>query len=152
MTQRIQARASHRFGLKPEQVYDAWLNPEKVKTWLSTSLKVGGLPGDVRQIQIEPHVGGKFLFSDFRNGKEVQHWGTYLELKSPHLIVFTWIVDASQESDPSKVTITLVPDGEGCVVTIVHEMDAAWIEYVPRTEQGWTRMLHAIEAMPHADC
>jgi hypothetical protein len=37
----------------------------------------------------------------------------------------------SQESDPSKVTITLVPDGEGCVVTSVHEMDTARIEYQP---------------------
>ncbi len=147
MTQRIQAQASHWFDLKPEQVYDAWLNPEKVRIWLSASLKVGGLSGDVWQVQIEPLVGGKFLFSDFRSGKEVQHWGQYLQLKRPHLIAFTWIVDASQESDPSKVTMTFVPDGAGCMVTIVHEMDAAWIEYVPRTEQGWTRMLHAIEAV-----
>ena len=151
MTQRIQAKANHRYSLEPQQVYDAWLDPEKVRIWLSSSLKVGGLAGDVRQIQIEPRVGGKFLFSDFRNGKEVQHWGTYLELKRPHLIVFTWIVDAAQESDPSKVTITFVPNGEGCVVTIAHEMDAAWIEYVSRTEQGWTRMLKSIEAMPYAD-
>ncbi len=125
---------------------------EKVRIWLSSSLKIGGLPSDVRQIQIEPNVGGKFLFSDSRNGKEVQHWGTYLELKSPHLIAFTSTVVVSQESDPSRVTITLVPDGEGCVVTIVHEMNAAWSEDVARTEQGWIRMLNAIEAMLHPRC
>ena len=150
MTERIQAKASHRFSLAPEHVFDAWLDPEKVRIWLSSSLKVGGLPGDVRQIQIEPQVGGRFLFSDFRNGNEVQHGGHDLELNRPHLIVFTWIVDAAQESDPSKVTITIVPDEEGCVATIVHEMDAVWIEYVSRTEHGWTRMLKAIEAMPQS--
>ena len=106
-----------------------------------------GQPGDIQQILIEPHVGGKFFFSDLRNGSEARHRGKYLELERPHLIVFTWIVDESQESDPSKVTLTIAPDGDGCIATIIHEMDTAWIDYVSRTEQGWTRMLNAIEAM-----
>ena len=147
MTQRIQAKATHRFTMAPAQVFDAWLDPDKVRIWMSSSLKEAGLPGDIQQIQIEPHVGGKFFFSDLRNGSEARHWGKYLELERPHRIVFTWIVDASQESDPSKVTLTIAPDGDGCIATIIHEMDAAWIDYVSRTEQGWTRMLNAIEAM-----
>ena len=102
------------------------------------------LPGDIRQVQVEPRVGGSFVFSDFRDGVEARHWGTYLELARPHRLVFTWIVDASEEADPSKVLLTIEPDGDGCIATIVHEMDAAWAAYASMTEKGWSLMLDAI--------
>jgi uncharacterized protein YndB with AHSA1/START domain len=69
--------------------------------------------------------------------------GTYLELDRPRRIVFTWIVNKSEEADPSRVTLTITPEKEGCTATIVHEMDQAWIDYVARTESGWSRMLTA---------
>ena len=72
MTQRIQAKATHRFTMAPAQVFDAWLDPDKVQIWMSSSLKEAGLPGDIQQILIEPHVGGKFFFSDLRNGSEAR--------------------------------------------------------------------------------
>jgi len=43
------------------------------------------------------------------------------------------------------VTLNITPDGDGCVVTIVHEMDAEWSDYVERTESGWSRMLAAVD-------
>ena len=66
-------------------------------------------------------------------------------LAPPRKIVFTWIVDESEEGDPSVVTLTIEPEAEGCVATIVHGMDAKWIEYVSQTESGWARMLRAVE-------
>jgi uncharacterized protein YndB with AHSA1/START domain len=85
------------------------------------------------------------LFTDQRGEIEARHWGTYLELERPRRIVFTWIVDASEESNPSRVLLDIVPDADGCVVTIVHQLDAAWAEYVPRVEAGWGSMLAALE-------
>ena len=69
-----------------------------------------------------------------RDGTEARHWGNYLELVRPHKIVFTWIVDESDEADPSKVTLTIHSEANGCVATIVHELDEKWIEYVSQTE------------------
>ena len=149
MTHRIHATATHRLNMAPERVFDAWLDPAKVRIWLASALQVVGLPGDIRQVQIEPHVGGSFLFSDLRNGMEARHWGKYLELERPNRLVFTWIVDESDEADPSKVTIYIQPDGDDCIATIIHEMDAAWIEFVSKTEQSWTRMLTAIGVTQH---
>jgi uncharacterized protein YndB with AHSA1/START domain len=71
-----------------------------------------------------------------RDGKEARHWGIYLELDRPRKIVFTWIVAESEEADPSVVTLTIQPEADGCIATIVHEMDATWAEYVSRTEVG----------------
>ncbi len=145
MKKKIEARVTHRFSCKPERVYDAWLDPNKIRVWMAKALQSHGLEGDIRRIDVDPRVGGKFFFSDMREGGEACHWGSYLELDRPHRIVFTWIVDESQGEDPSKVALSITPDGEGCVVTIVHEMDAEWSDYVERTEAGWSRMLAAVE-------
>jgi uncharacterized protein YndB with AHSA1/START domain len=147
MSSQIEARASHHFDAAAERVYDAWLDAEKVRVWMSTSLESWGLAGDIRRVEIDARVGGRFFFSDMRDSTEARHWGSYLELDPPRKIVFTWIVDESEESDPSVVTITIHPDPEGCTATIVHIMDGKWAEYVSRTESGWTRMLQAVDRL-----
>src|SRR5262249_17950010 len=103
-----------------------------------------GLAGDIRRVEIDARVGGKFFFSDMRDGTEARHWGNYLELDRPRRIVFTWIVDESEEANPSKVTLTIESDAGGCVATIVHEIDEAWREYIPKTQAGWARMLEQV--------
>ena len=137
MNSKIEARATHRFKASADRVYDAWLNPAQSRSWMAASLKTIGLAGDIQRVEIDARVGGKFFFSDLRDGEEARHWGTYLQLDRPRRIVFTWIVDASEEGDPSKVTLTIDPEADGCVAAIVHEMDAQWIEYVSQTESGW---------------
>jgi uncharacterized protein YndB with AHSA1/START domain len=149
MRSKIEARASHRCKAAAQQVYDAWLDPGKVRLWMAAALKSFGLAGDIERIEIDPRVGGKFLFSDMRDGAEARHWGTYLELDRPHKIVFTWIVDESEEADPSRVTLTIEPEAIGCVAAIVHEMDEEWIDYVSRTESGWARMLQEVAKLFH---
>jgi uncharacterized protein YndB with AHSA1/START domain len=143
-TGRVEAKVVHRFKAAPERVYDAWLRPETVRIWLQAALRQGGLSGDLRTIEIDPRVGGRFVFSDMRDAGEARHWGTYLVLDRPREIVFTWITDKSEEANPSKVTLTIEKDGEGSIVTLTHEMDRKWTEYVSRTERGWARMLDAI--------
>ncbi len=145
MSAKIEARVSHRFNASAERVFDAWLTPELVRVWMAAALRSFGLAGDIKRIEIDAHVGGKFLFSDMRDGQEARPWGPYLELDRPRKIVFTWIVDESAEADPSKVTLTIEPESEGCVATLVHEMDARWADYVSRTEGGWSRMLAEID-------
>ena len=146
MTSKIEVRVTHRFESSAERVYDAWLNPEKARHWLKAALTECGLAGEIRRVEIDARVGGSFFFSDMREGTEARHWGTYIELNRPRKIVFTWITDESEEVDPSKVTLTIEPDGQGCVASIVHEMDAKWTEHIPQTERGWSSFLTAIDA------
>lgn len=143
MTEKINVEVSHRFQATAERVYDAWLDPDKIRVWMRASLGKMGLSGEIGQIHVNPTVGGDFLFTDMRDGQEMRHWGTYLELERPHKIVFTWIVDVSEESDPSRVFLTIEPQAEGCTVTIRHELDAKWIDYVAQTESGWSSMMQA---------
>ncbi len=64
---------SHRFTASAEPVYDAWLGPDKVRVWMKTAGQSMGLAEDVRQVEIDPRVGGAFLFSDMRDGVETKH-------------------------------------------------------------------------------
>jgi uncharacterized protein YndB with AHSA1/START domain len=145
MNSKIEARVSHRFKATAERVYDAWLDPEQARLWMAAALRSLGLPGDIKRIDIDACVGGKFFFSDMRDGKETRHWGSYLELDRPRRLVFTWIVDESEEANPSVVTLSIQPEASGCVATIVHEMDKKWVEFVPQTESGWARMLLQVD-------
>jgi uncharacterized protein YndB with AHSA1/START domain len=139
------AKITHRFAASPERVYDAWLEPAKLRAWMSAALKEMGLSGDMKRVEVDARVGGTFFFSDMREAGEARHWGTYRVLDRPRQIAFTWIVDASQEADPSVVTITIEPDGAGSLVTIVHEKIFA--SYLERVEMGWSNMLRNIDAM-----
>ena len=145
MNSKIEAKVSHRFKATAERVYDAWLDPNQARIWMAAALKSFGLAGDIQRIEIDARVGGKFFFSDMRDGTEARHWGTFLELNRPTRIGFTWIVDESEEANPSKVTLTIQPEDNGCVATIIHEMDKKWIDYVARTESGWARMLEQVD-------
>jgi uncharacterized protein YndB with AHSA1/START domain len=139
------AQVTHRFAASPERVYDAWLDPAKLRLWMSAALKEMGLSGEIKRIDVDPRIGGTFFFSDMREAGEAKHWGTYRVLDRPRKIEFTWIVDASENDEPSVVTITIEPDGTGCVATIAHAK--IWASYVEKVEMGWSRMLRAIDTM-----
>src|SRR5947207_3733168 len=74
---KIQAVVKQRFSAAPERVYDAWLSEEMVRVWLAASLRECGLAGDLKRIEIDARLGGKFFFSDQRGEVEARHWGNY---------------------------------------------------------------------------
>jgi uncharacterized protein YndB with AHSA1/START domain len=141
------AKVTRRMSASPERVYDAWLEPAKLRAWMSAALRQMGQSGETKRVEVDARVGGKFFFSDVREAGEAKHWGTYRVLDRPRKIEFTWIVDASQEADPSVVTITIEPEGNGSFVTILHKMAPEWASYVERVETGWSNMLCAVDGV-----
>ena len=75
--------------------------------------------GPVRRAATDPRVGGRFELVMVVGGKEVPHAGTYLELVPHNRIAFTW---ESQYStvEGSTVTLDLIPDGAGTLLTLTH--------------------------------
>lgn len=148
MADTVVARVVRRIAAPAERVSDAWLEPTSVAIWMRSALQAMGLPGDIGRIEIDPVVGGRFTFSDVRPEGEAAHWGRYLVIEKPHTLVFTWFTSDKDEAEHhSVVTMTLEPDGDGCIATINHEMEAAWVEFVHRTERGWGHMLEHTERL-----
>jgi len=81
---------------------------------------------------------------DRRDGRDVSHVGTYLEIDRPRRLVFSFTV-GGVSSDPDRVTIEIVPLATGSELTLTHEMKPDWAEYVDRTEAGWGMILQGLE-------
>jgi len=142
---KLEAKAVHEFKASAERVFDAWLDPIKVRSWMAQAVQ-GMPPFDVRRIEIDARVGGKFTFSDMREEGEAVHWGYYHEIDRPRKLVFSWFTSEDEERENSSiVTLTVESLLSGCRATIVHSMDERFAEYVKRTEMGWGAMLRKIE-------
>lgn len=128
-------RVTRMFRVSAERVYDAWLDPAKAGRFLFATPT-----GQMVKVELDPRVGGSFRFVDRRDGQDVEHHGRYLALDRPRSLAFDFWLD--DERDKTRVTVTIVPAGAGCELTLVHERVAA--AYAERTQCGWTTILDGL--------
>lgn len=138
----VQARVSQHFTVSAERVFDAWLTPAVIGQWMfGPALR----EEEVVRLTVEGRVGGHFSFVVRRQGQEIDHVGEYLELDRPHRLVFTWGI-RGQSQDESRVIIDIVPQDDGCELTLVHEMAPQWAAFVDRSQAGWAKMVGVLAA------
>jgi uncharacterized protein YndB with AHSA1/START domain len=140
----ITARVTHEFASPPEVVFDAWLSPELVRRWMGAALDES-MPGTrMVEVAIDARVGGTFTFTDTRDEDESGPTGTYLEIDRPRRLAFTWL---PEDGEHSVVTIDIEPTETGCRLTLVHEMEPRWSDYLDQTQTTWERMIRQIDAL-----
>lgn len=137
MAEAIVLTVSRRFDAPPERVFDAWLDPASVGRWLFATPD-----GSMERVEIDARVGGRFQIDERRGGELAEHFGEYLEIDRPHRLVFSFA--AMRDSGYTRVTVTIAADGDGALLTLVHEMDPQWADYEERTRQGWTKILEGL--------
>jgi uncharacterized protein YndB with AHSA1/START domain len=129
-------RVTRRFEAAAERVFDAFLDPARARHFLFATPG-----GEMVRADIDPRVGGAFTFIDRRDGEDIEHVGTYLEIDRPRRLVFTFGVP---RYDPrmTRVTIEIAPAGAGCTLTLIHEnVPSEWAE---QTQAGWTKILDGL--------
>src|SRR5262245_38975199 len=130
-------RVTRRIPFPAERVFDAWLDPALASKWLFATSK-----GKMVRAEADARVGGRFNFTDQRDGEDVLHTGEYLEIERPRRLVFTFGVPKySPKFD--RVTVEIVPKGAECELTLTHETDPEWL--LP-TQNGWTTILENLAA------
>lgn len=127
---------THRFAASAERVYDAWLDPEKARRFLYATVT-----GEIVRCDIDARVGGKYAIVDRRNGEDVLHEGTYLELERPRRIVFTLCVP-KYSPDSDRITIEIKPLTTGCELTLTTQTPDEWAE---KTRHGWAMILDVLD-------
>jgi uncharacterized protein YndB with AHSA1/START domain len=120
----------------PQRIYDAWLIPQNASKWLFATPT-----GKIVRAEIDPRVGGKFVFTDRRDGEDVDHVGEFLELKPGKLIVFSFMVP-KYSKETTTVRVDISPRGKGSKVLLTHE--DVLPEYAAKTMEGWTQMLEGL--------
>ncbi len=132
-------RVSCRVSVAPEQVFDAWLDPKVAARWLFATPD-----GEIVRCDIDARPGGTFVITDRRDGGDVAHHGTYLEVHRPGRLVFRFSVP-NYSSAESTVEVTVTADGAGADVTI--EACDVPHEWVSQTEAGWRDLLGRLEEL-----
>ena len=141
------------FNVNPESVFDAWLNPLKMKKWFFT------LEGTNKVVKNNPKVDGDWEIVDHRQGVDYRAIGKYLEIDDDEKIIFTFkMPQFSELEDTIKVELNEV--AQGCEMTFTHiihvEDDANWtasdqtkvlIEMHDETEQGWNLMFMGLKEL-----
>lgn len=132
----VQVQVTRRFEASPERVFDAWLDPETAGKWLFATAT-----GQMVRAEVDARVGGSFIFTDRRDGQDIEHMGEYLEIERPRRLVFTFAVTGFLHL-VTRVTIEIVPVGTGCELTLTH--DGVLPEYESRTKMGWGKLLEKL--------
>jgi uncharacterized protein YndB with AHSA1/START domain len=97
-----------RIGAPPEVVFEYFVDPRKLVSWIGSSAALDASPG------------GRFWVD--MNGRDVAA-GEFLEIEPPTRVVFTW--GWEQGGPPmapgsSTVEVTLTPDGADTIVRLIH--------------------------------
>ena len=124
-----------RIAAPPERVFDAWLDPDGVATWLFATPD-----GTMERVEIDPRVGGRFAIVERRGADLAEHFGEYVEIDRPRRFAFDFWTSFSEER--TRVTVTIAPDGDGSLLTLTH--DGVRADYEDRTRQGWTMILDGL--------
>lgn len=147
MSDKIEAKVTHRFRASPERVFDAFVDPVLARRWQAAWLKRNGESCNLTEIQLEPRVGGKLRLADGQNGSSTRHFGQFLTLDRPGRIAFSWMAHESEADDPAIVEMIIEPEpnGPGSVVTLYNTLNAQFEDWLAQTERGWMAMLGGIE-------
>jgi len=129
------AEVSRRIAAAPERVFDAWLDPESVGRWLFATPD-----GTMERVELDPRVGGRFRIDERRGDTVAEHFGEYVEIDRPRRLAFDFWTSFSAER--TRVTVAIAADGDGSLLTLVHE--GVWSDYEARTRQGWTTILEGL--------
>lgn len=127
-----------RLKASPAKVFAAWTDPEKVKRWMG--------PGEIKVVHAEndARVGGRYRWlMKTPVGEDHDVGGVYREVVPNEKLVFTWAWKTTPERE-SLVTVSFKPDGDGTLLTLIHEQFADE-ESRDGHQAGWNGALDKLE-------
>lgn len=129
-----------RLSAPPARVFSAWTEPQKIMRWFG--------PAGVQctHAEFDARVGGRFTIAAVSpGGEKYQVGGIVREVIPNRKLVYSWAWHSTPERE-SLVTVEFKPDGDGTLLTLIHEqfVDEAARD---RHQQGWTGALDKLEKL-----
>jgi uncharacterized protein YndB with AHSA1/START domain len=137
LQQPVAIQVTHRYGMPPARVFDAWLDAEVAGTWLFATAS-----HPIAQLAIDARVGGSFRFVDRRDGAVIAYTGEYVEILPYQRLVFTLAMD-SQPQATTRVAVEIASVKTGCVLTLTH--DNVPQEHASQIEGRWAGILYGLD-------
>lgn len=121
------------FNVAPEVVFDTFTKPESMRVWWT----------DQTTFDIDLRIGGRWTIIRREGDAEYTATGEYVEVDRPHRLQYTY---AMPQFSPNSdiISITIAPEGTGCVVTFVQSGEDIASELrtllpgsASASEEGW---------------
>jgi uncharacterized protein YndB with AHSA1/START domain len=130
---------TRRFDCSPEEVFDAWLNPDKAARFLFATTS-----GVMTRCEINAIPAGRFLIVERRDGEDVEHVGEYFEIHRPSRIAFTFVVPKYSPVS-TRVSIEIESGKTGCELKLTNlgVPDAI----AEKCESGWSGILEKLASV-----
>ena len=109
----------------PDEVYDAWLNPQNP----------GSIWNVADKLILNPEVDGFY----YMHAHDTPHYGRFTEVDRPNRLEHTW-VSPNTLGDESTVTLSFKQQGDNTLMTLVHS-GLPDHEFAKRHESGWNYFL-----------
>ena len=136
-----------------EAVWKAWTAPDQIKQWLEL-----GEGTTIESASIDLRVGGKFrLQQKMEDGEYYTAVGTYLEVKIPERLVYTWDWEkdgagtefGELEGKETQLTIEFHAMGNRTRMILTHEKFES-TERRDRHEGGWNAWIDKLATFTEA--
>ena len=135
-------RVTRTFKASRQRVFRAWTEPELMMRWF--------VEGDMEMsvCEIDLREGGHYRLEGHAGGKKWSIWGSYLEVRPPERLVYTWVWAHepgpwAQKGD-TRVTVEFRERGAETELVLTHERFA---DVKARDEHtgGWNACLDRLE-------
>jgi uncharacterized protein YndB with AHSA1/START domain len=125
------------FDAPVEEIFDAWINPDKIKRWMFKSQD-----SRIFRVDADVHSGGSFsILERESSGKIIDHFGKYFKVEKPHCLSFSLEVP-KHFPGITAVYIIFQERREGCEMTFQQiGVDPALVE------KNWMEMFEELSAL-----
>ncbi|HEY2632897.1 MAG TPA: SRPBCC domain-containing protein [Solirubrobacteraceae bacterium] len=138
MTSETSLRVQRSYEASPEEVFNAWTNPEVLRRWWAVHPH-----GSTPVAEVDLRVGGRYRLSmESPEGERHTVQGEYLEVDSPRRLVYSWQweLDAGGLGPASTVTVEFHERGDRTEVVLEHA-GLPDSEARDRHAHGWTECM-----------
>jgi uncharacterized protein YndB with AHSA1/START domain len=132
-----------------ERAFAAFARQEQMDRWMCRDAATHV----IKYLQFDFRVGGGFMLEIRTPGGDIYiHRSTYIEIKRPEKIVFTWnleLTDASGQKamlhpEDTIVTVELWERGQSTEVVLTHTLGATSAKERGDYQRGWTGCLEKL--------
>lgn len=136
-------RLERTYDASPEEVFNAWTNPEVLRRWWAVDPE-----GSTPIAEVDLRVGGRYRLSmEHPSGPKHTVGGVYREVSPPDRLVYSWCweQDNGQPGHVSTVTVEFRADGERTNLVLEHT-GLASAESRDQHAHGWNACLDILQS------
>jgi uncharacterized protein YndB with AHSA1/START domain len=127
---------SCQFDATAEMIFEAWIDPSVMRQWLFV-----GPGSEIVKVETNPREGGVFSILEHNDGEEIDHFGEYVRVDRPTLLVFTLEVP-KHFPGVTEVRVGLTPTASGCEMQFEQKGVAREV-----TEESWRVMFRTLRSV-----